>query len=265
MKNFSKSANRALEVLDFFAAVERPARASEIADALGVARSSADQLLKTMVAGGFLLLSSRDKTYFPSLRLARFGRWIAGCYPSADALHELAAEVHRQTRGIVTVTMQNDCFMQMVDFVYAEDDPHLAKALASTIQVGILVPVLSTAIGTAALSAQSKAEVRKLLQRARYRGAANAELDSKSLFASLSRDHARGFSSKPTALRGENEELYWSVAVPLPALREESRLVLGITGPRTMLAAKEADIAALMRATIARGLLENPSRENPSL
>jgi DNA-binding IclR family transcriptional regulator len=264
VKNFSKSANRALEVLDFFAAVARPARASEIADALGLARSSADQLLKTLVAGGFLVLSSRDKTYFPSLRLARFGRWIANCYPSVEALHELVAYVHAQTRGIVTVTMQNDCFMQIVDFVYAEDDPHLAKALAASVQVGILVPVLSTAIGAAALSTQSNAEVRKLLQRARYRRASTPALDPESLFASLSRDHARGFSSRPTALRGEDEELYWSVAVPLPAQREEARLVLGITGQKNALAANEADIAALMRNSIARGFGRIGLAQNPS-
>src|SRR5690606_14818464 len=55
-RNISKSAVRALDVLEHFAAVRRPLRATDIAHALDIHPSSADQLLKSMVDSGYLLI-----------------------------------------------------------------------------------------------------------------------------------------------------------------------------------------------------------------
>ncbi|OYX21979.1 MAG: hypothetical protein B7Z04_00960 [Rhodobacterales bacterium 32-66-9] len=57
-RNISKSAVRALDVLEHFAAVRRPLRATDIANALDLHPSSADQLLKSMVDAAYLLRRS---------------------------------------------------------------------------------------------------------------------------------------------------------------------------------------------------------------
>ncbi len=54
-RNLSKSATRALDILEYFAMVGRPLRAREIAQAFDFHASSTDQLLKTMVDSAYLI------------------------------------------------------------------------------------------------------------------------------------------------------------------------------------------------------------------
>jgi DNA-binding IclR family transcriptional regulator len=259
-KNFSKSASRALDVLGFFSIERRPARACEIGDALGIVRSSADQLLKTMVASGHLVLSIEDKTYFPSLRLARFGSWIASCYPEAGDLADIVAEVRDRTDAIVTITVENDCFMQMMEFAYerpeAEDDPETCATIDATLQVGVRVPVLRSAVGAAALMTKTKAEVCKLVHRARYHGhSANGKFELKRLMEDLGRDRSRGYSSRPTHMPvGQREPRYWSIGVPFPVRHGRAAIVLGLTGTRGKVCANERWLAQIMRESIDRRL-----------
>jgi len=250
-RNFSKSANRALEVLSYLAKVRAPARAADIADALGIARSSADQLLKTMVAGGYLVLSPDEKTYFPSLRLVGVGRWIADCYPAEPRLRTLLEDVHEQTGDIVTVTIENDCFMQIMDAARGSDpDPRL--------QVGAKVPVLGTAVGGAALSTKSSGAIRRIVSRARYQRALPAEVDSLSkLMERVGQYRATGYSSRRTLRMrplGEGAAIldYWSIAMTLPAYRTGASVVLGLSGPIEKVRPREGQIVRLMRDAISR-------------
>jgi DNA-binding IclR family transcriptional regulator len=259
-KNFSKSASRALDVLGFFSIERRPARACEIGEALGIARSSADQLLKTMVASGHLVLSIEDKTYFPSLRLAKFGSWLASCYPEAGDLLDIVAEVRDRTDAIVTITVENDCFMQMMEFAYErtdlKDDPDTYATINATLQVGVRVPVLRTAVGAAALMTKTKAEVRKLMHRARYRGpSAGGKLEFKRLMEDLARDRSRGYSSRPTHMPVDQREPgYWSIGVPFPVHHDRAAIVLGLTGTKEKVCTNERWLAQIMHESIDRRL-----------
>jgi IclR family transcriptional regulator, KDG regulon repressor len=249
-RNFSKSANRALDVLCHLASLGTPTRAAEIADTLGMARSSADQLLKTMVSGGYLLVSPHDKTYVPSPRLAPFGRWICDRYPAAAKHQDIVADVHRQTGDIVTLTVQNDCYMQIVNAVRGgeEDDPTLA--------IGRLVPVFGSAIGGAALTTKSQSEIRKLAVRARHQ---HAVVDRQENLAPFMREvgfyRLAGYSARPTrrALAGAFAD-YWSIAVPFPSAGNRASMVLGLSGPVAKVRARETHIAHLMRDCIQQHL-----------
>lgn len=158
-KNYSKSANRALDVMDYLAQVGGGARAADIADALGIARSSADQLLKSMVFGGYLVLSAEGRNYYPSLRMARVGHWMSQSYPDLDRHRAIIEDIHAQTGEVVTLSMQNDCFMQMMGAASSgDDDPHL--------ETGAKVPVVGSAIGSAALTTKSPRAINRLVERA---------------------------------------------------------------------------------------------------
>jgi DNA-binding IclR family transcriptional regulator len=251
LRNYSKSANRALEVLSYLAAVGVPSRAAEIADALGMARSSADQLLKTMVSGGYLVLSAEDKTYFPSLRLVSVGRWMAGCYPAEPRLRGLVEDLHSQTGDIVTVTMETDCFMQIMARERAGDtDPKL--------NVGYRVPVIGSAIGGAALTTKSKGEIRKIASRARRQRAVMDDDGSLGkLMDRVNLYRATGYSSRRT-LRQVDEAAapldYWSIGVSLPTHQNGASVVLGLSGPTEKVRPREGQIVGLMRDTISRHL-----------
>lgn len=253
-RNFSKSANRALDVLSYLATIGAPARAADIADALGMARSSADQLLKTLVSGGYLILSSQDRTYAPSPRLVPFGRWICERYPAAAKHHDILADVHGQTGDIVTLTIQNDCYMQIMDAAREddEDDPTLA--------IGRKVPVFGSAIGGAALTTKSQSEIRKLAVRARHQRAILDRSESLGpLIAQVPFYRLAGYSARATRrpLPGPSAEAfadYWSIAVILPPSGDGASMVLGLSGPEAKVRPRETQIARLMRDTIERHL-----------
>ena len=79
-RSLSRSATRALDVLELFGEMRRPLRAIEMSKALGLHPSSINQLLKTMVESAHLTFDAHLKTYLPSPRLAQFSAWmLASC------------------------------------------------------------------------------------------------------------------------------------------------------------------------------------------
>jgi DNA-binding IclR family transcriptional regulator len=248
-KNYSKSANRALDVMDYFARIRGPARAADIADALGIARSSADQLLKSMVLSGYLILSAEGRNYFPSLRIAQFGHWIAGCYPDIDRYSAIMEDIHAQTGEVVTLSMQNDCFMQLMNAVRGGDaDPLLA--------VGGKVPVLGSAIGSAALMLKSPKAITRLVQRARQQHAVmdGAHWDSPFL-DEIRLFRMKGYSWRPsqrlvTTDTGIRQIDYWSIAMTLPGEDSAPQVILGLAGPTRRVRGREWELVNLMRRSI---------------
>ncbi|MDO7842151.1 IclR family transcriptional regulator [Sphingomonas immobilis] len=248
-KNYSKSANRALDVLDYFARCGRPARGAEIADALGIARSSADQLLKSMVLSGYLVRPGEGQAYFPSLRMARFGHWIAGCYPDIERYRAIVEDVHEQTGCVVTLTMRNDCFMQMMTAARGSDDDPL-------LDVGAKVPVLGSAIGSAALTTQSRKAIARLVERARLRHAVLGEVDwDQPIDEEIRLFRMKGYSWRPSKrVRGAGTSQrpveYWSIAMTLPHVAGTPEIVLGLAGPTPRVRPHEWDLVNLMRRSI---------------
>nr|WP_176392247.1 helix-turn-helix domain-containing protein [Sphingomonas sp. CDS-1] len=81
-----KSALRVIEIMEFFARHRRPARLSELAEALGYPVSSTDALLKTLTAQGYMRLDADTRGYWPSSRMAHLTSWI-----KADGFEQVVA------------------------------------------------------------------------------------------------------------------------------------------------------------------------------
>lgn len=246
-KNYSKSANRALDVLAFIAEADTAVRAAVIADRLGIARSSADQLLKTMVDGGYLIVSAEDKTYLPSLRLASFGRWMCARYPMEARFNAILAEVCSATGETVALTVQNDCFMQIMQVAGGQAGEPVPE-------IGLRVPMFGCAIGNVALAAKSRRQISRLVARARHlrliaRGhamPATEQIESCQMkgYASLGRDMVLDRDD------GRETIPIWSIAMALPGTRERANVVLGLTGPRARVRQNETDIVRVIRRSI---------------
>jgi len=160
-RNFAKSASRALDVLAYMAQRQSPARAREIAHALGASPSSMDQLLKTMVSSGYLVLRFGDKAYFPSPKLGRFAGWMRTIYSEHAQVEGLLTELHRATGQVVLLSTECDYFMEVQSYVLGDAAP------GWSLWPGRRVPILESAIGGALLAGRSDAAVRRLFDRAR--------------------------------------------------------------------------------------------------
>jgi DNA-binding IclR family transcriptional regulator len=250
--NVSKSATRALNLLTYFAQTQEPMRALAIAAALDLPRSSADQLLKTLVGAGYLVFDPDRKTYFPSPRLSDFGGWIAGTYAGREELTRILYDLHDATGELVTLTMQNDCFMQVTDCLAASE----AQARPT---IGVQVPIVGSAVGGAVLTTKPFSELRRVVTRARRMratGAGPTDLGGVSDLL-LSYRHAGYAWSRRRGSGGagaESREDMVSLAVPLPQRLSRISMALGLAAPARRVLNREREIAAAMRRCILRHL-----------
>jgi DNA-binding IclR family transcriptional regulator len=231
-RSLSRSATRALDVLEYFGLMRRPLRAIEIARALDLHPSTANQLLKTMVGSAHLFFDASSKTYLPSPRLARFSHWITDTY-GGDRLWRLIRNIQAESGEIVTLTTPNDLFMQVVDIVGI--DPGSTDVLGG--ERGLSVSIFGSAIGFAYLATQPGREITRLAQRARLTSS-----EQSTLFLRIADIRRTGFAEEANV-----EDSIWSLAMPLKAEWFAAPLVLGLAGPKDRVLGNLTELKTLFR------------------
>jgi len=231
-RSLSRSATRALDVLELFGRVRRPLRAVEISTILGLHPSTTNQLLKTMVDSAHLLFDARPKTYMPSPRLAEFGGWIVATYGTDSRLHDLVREVRDGTGMVVTVTTANDLFMQIIDLALPE---------GHTTERGLQVSLFGSAIGSAYLASLADEEIARLADRARI---PDSQLPA--IRETIGQIRRAGYANGATA------DTMWSIAVKLPAEKLRVPAVLGLAGPVGEVQTNLGHFLGVMRGAIER-------------
>jgi DNA-binding IclR family transcriptional regulator len=235
-RSVSRSAVRALDILEYFGQARRPLRAIEIFSALGLHPSTANQILKSMVESAHLVFDVRTKTYQPSHRLARFGAWVTECYGGGPAVGEVLQDVQAAAGEVVTLTTPNDLFMQILDLGGAIDTELRAER-------GLCVSVFGSAVGAAYLSTLSEREITWLATRARLAAPEAAEA-----LADAVRVRRDGFAEGPSGGG------VWSIATPLPPHAGRVPLVLGVAGPSDRVRGRSGELASVIQGAISRRL-----------
>jgi DNA-binding IclR family transcriptional regulator len=233
-RSLSRSATRALDVLEYFGEARRPLRAMEVSRALDLHPSTTNQLLKTMVESAHLVFDVRTKSYLPSHRLACFSAWIVEAYGGDERLRGLVRDVQLATGEIVTLTTPNDLFMQILDQAGTEPS-------SQSTERGLRISVFGSAVGAAYLCTLSDAEVARLAARARIPAREAAEV-----LASLADIRRVGFAEGPSRDGG-----VWSLAAPLPGQGFPVPLVLGLAGPADRVQGGRDELWSHMRAALA--------------
>lgn len=216
-RSSSRSATRALDVLEYFGNERRPLRAVEISKAIGMHPSTTNQLLKTLVDSAHLVFNARTMTYLPSPRLVGFSGWVVECYGPKEWLCALVRDAQSHTGHIVTISTANDLFMQILE-VAAPPGPPAER--------GQRVSLFGSAIGSAYLSTLDEEEVDRLAYRARI---PDGELPR--LRRELDTIRLEGFADGRTLGNEQSVGDIWSIALPLPDRGLPMRLVLGLAGP----------------------------------
>lgn len=215
-RNISKSAVRALDVLEHFAAVRRPLRATDIANALDLHPSSADQLLKSMVDAAYLLIDPEGKLYRPSPRLLSFANWLEEGFFGGDRLNGIVKQLGVRTGQIVTLAAPQMGSLQLVDVA-------APPALAGLVRKGSRVSLTRSAIGAAFLAAHDKRDAERWIARAPEMRHTTSD-DRRELLASVATARDQGYAC------GISDRLF-SIALPLPRPATGIQLVLGLAGP----------------------------------
>ena len=236
----SRSAMRALDILEFFGDARRPLRAFEIARMLDLSPSTADHLLKTMVDSGHLVFDARTKAYRPSPRLIGFSGWLVDTFGADDRLRALVRDIQARSGMVVTLTTPNDIFMQIIDAAIPE---------GAQTERGLRISLFGSAIGSAYLATLGGDDLERLAYRARI-----AAVDLPKIRETIAAITAAGFADGPSA-----DGRLWSIAQALPMPEVQIPLVIGLAGPADSVRPNRGPLHGLITEAIARWIIPRPA------
>lgn len=235
-RSTSKSASRALDVLEYFGRVRKPLRARQVARSLDLHPSSVDQLLKTMAASGYLIFDSIRKVYHPSPRLVGFASWLTSdCFWNADT-SSILREIAAQTGGYACLAGRGVNSLQLMDaYTMNVDFPT---------EIGVPVPLYMT-IGQAFLAGCTDEEAKRIIDRAiLYRQLPQGTNDLM--------DRVRMVRSKGYASGQSLHQQSWVIAVPIPLGKwaPNESVVLAAAGAKERIRSAESEIVDIIRQKV---------------
>ncbi|WP_165611252.1 helix-turn-helix domain-containing protein [Sphingomonas jatrophae] len=247
-----KSCLRALDVIEYFTGHAVPARTIDISEALGIPNSSADEILRTLAASGYLSYNRVTKRYAPSYRLVATVRGIEHGFFGGDCIHDLLTDLRVETGATVYLTLQNDCWVQSVAEIRG-------SWLAPRAEPDYPTEVIrydhdrwrpGTNFAAAMLAQKSNVEIMELATRAQQMGLGpKGPALMKSLVDHVARTRAQGFAM---CRRGDYAPVD-SMAVPLHIPHAVTPYAVGVVGDT--LFTGDGDVkrmASAMRGVIAR-------------
>jgi DNA-binding IclR family transcriptional regulator len=237
-----KSCARMIDVLEYFHERARPAREVDIRAALRLPKSSANDLLKTLLQRGYLTLDPATRTYFPSFRLAKFGSWLSNFYFGGDKLSRLMHELSEETGESVVLSAPSDCMMQILSM---EDKAHRYDYLEGT-----FIDIVNTATGRACLMTKTNIEIMNIARRAaRFRPQDKSPEALERVVQMI-----EGFRQQRYSCSVAPKTRDITIGVPLPPGHTPIPLFVGVGGSERSIKNREAAIAQAIYAAVDRNL-----------
>jgi len=246
-----KSAVRTLQILEFFDQMRQPATAATLSRTLRYPQSSTSALLKSMAAMGYLEYEKRERTYFPTSRVALIGSWLNPQLFSEGNLVRLVQSVVERTGQLVVLAAPNGDYAQYIHVMHPEE------TTSRHIILGMTIPLATSAVGQALLSVHDEKGIRKLFHRINaYRPQGEPPVDVNDLLRTMRDVRREGWSlSLDTVVTG-----FGMVAMLLPLASTGRPLAIGVAGRTETLMARSDEFVTTMHEEIERFL----GRSRPS-
>ena len=237
-----KSAGRALQILEYFDAVQREACVSEISRALQCPQSSTSVLLRSLVHLGYLQNDRYRRTYYPTRRVSLLGNWVDPTIVRQGELLMHADALAARTGQTVVIATINGLHAQCI---YV-NRPQREASKGESVHVGLYCALARTALGKALLAQHDDKHVSQLTWRMNGERAEHEPLiHAPTLLAELESGRQRGWFA------GEGADGSWSgVAVTLD--RKEQGLAVGIEQQGAIAEAQMLKYAEMLRDLAAR-------------
>jgi DNA-binding IclR family transcriptional regulator len=236
-----KSARRALEILDLFEKLRRPASVGEIAAMLGYPQSSTSFLVNDLRRTGYLNHDRETRRFAPTMRVALLGGWIHAGSLGRTELFDMLGRI-RDLAGMTSLLCtQNGVEVQYMCVMEAHRSPKLA------LRPGTLRPICRSAGGLVLLADRSDAEIGRIVRSINADPAARQE-DLERTLRHVARTRQDGYGW----IAGGVFRTIGSVAMRLPFNDIlDKPLVVTIAGPASRIRTGHAALSAILREQIA--------------
>lgn len=254
-----KSCLRALDVIEFFTTFSAPARTVQVSEALEIPNSSADELLRTLAASGYLNYNADTKYYSPSYKLVAKSRAIEQSFFGGGIITNIMRDIQAEVGGSVYLTQQNGCWVDSVAEVpgsWVEDaQPRYPLEMVCYVRNSWLP---STNFSSVMLTRHTNAQLANLTAKTQEIGVGpEGPSPFMSLVSQVAKTRARGYS----VYRKNGDILVDSIAVPLFMKHSVTAYAIGIVG-QSLFASKgdEKQMARAMQSVIGQHLdrLDHP-------
>ena len=141
-----RSAIRTLEILEYFQEVQRPIRLKELVERYDYPASSAADLLKTLVARGYISFDRSQRSYFPTRHLSDLVGWLPNTSFEAGIVKLAMERLAQSTRELVVLATPIDIQIEFCETLRSTHDIQLWRAPGTRrllVQTGIGMLYLS--------------------------------------------------------------------------------------------------------------------------
>lgn len=239
-----KSAQRVLEVFEYFNTGRQSATVMEISRRCGYPQSSASKLLSCLAGLGYLHHDRSTRTYRPTARVALLGSWVQPHLFRRGALLRMIDELADETGCEVWLGSQVGLEVQILQAVAPR-----ARAARGTLPGSR--SLTRSPLGRVLLSSFEMSYARKLVHRLNADSPAEQKLPWQELEAELIRIRARGHA---LTVQGWDLAEDAGCALLLPLQNDEDRLALFMRAASS--GASQCDmLVRVAHSTIARCLV----------
>lgn len=213
--NYSKSAIRALEVLELFRTSGRRLKAREIARALEIGPSSADQLLKTLVDGAYLHFDPVTKLYWPTPRTAALAGGLGSTLGTDSMLERFIEEARNALGRNVNIAIAQGAAMQII--LGRSKNPDIEwptrpdQHRGTLISIGTRVPLFGSSSGAAWMSVQPRDVILSCIAQCRRELGPLADAPEQ-LIETLEKVREQGYALGGISIRNNA----WGISMPFP-------------------------------------------------
>ncbi len=238
-----KSAQRVVEVFEYFAQRRAPATLTQISVGLGYPPSSTFALLSTLRDLGYLDYSREERTFVPTVRAALLGIWVNDALMSDGTIMRLMYDLRDETGGTAVLAIQSGHQVQYIHVVKGTDSHS-----RTDVTTGALRPLLRSAMGDVILALKTKAELRALVARINAQETPANQVRLPVLAERLDKVRERGYAwSEGMATPGSG-----IISMLLAAPAHQPPMVLGLGGKISMLRTHRERLLASLRKVVSQ-------------
>ena len=241
-----KQISNLFDLVELFVRARKPLSVREIAEEFSWPRSSAFNIVSTMVERGYLYQPVPRGGYYPTSRWMELARELAESQPLPESVHGLLVELAGQTGETLFLAAPEGTSVVFLDVVESSAD---IRFIAN---VGQRLPIHVTAAGRAILAQYAPAERAAVLKRIRYQAyEKDTFMTADAVEEDIQRSAREGWYLNP----GVYAPGVAGIAVPFPFRGRRNAIALG--GPMSRVEARFESVGALLREAVDRFLKEN--------
>lgn len=236
-----KSAQRVLELLEFFAEERRPARVGEIAQALGYPQSSTSVLLRSLADSGFFDHDPRTAMYVPNQRMLLATAWMQEHLFSDYNLLRLMEGVLAETGHSVMIGTRTGVHVRYVHVLQSTREGRFVA------KIGSLRPLFRTAAGKMLLTTLPPRDIAVLLRKA---NALEAAPENRVELATAQQEIEMARRDNYAISLGTSVPGAAALAVLLPVGRDREPMTLSVGGPISEIQRDREHLVAVLHGAV---------------